>query len=196
MEIPALEALFERFRIPIIIASIGIVLIGAGILFFLKSSSPEEKIEIISSENPVSGTIFADIEGAVEKPGVYELSSGSRLQDLLVAAGGFSAEADRVWVEKTLNRAQKLKDGDKFYIPKKGEGLQLQKTQSGVLSTQKGLVNVNTASQSELEALWGIGPVTAQKIIGNRPYSQVSDLLTKKILGSNVYQRIAEQLTI
>lgn len=195
MEIPDIEGTFERFRIPIFIALAGIILVGAGFLT-LNLNRSEEKIEIISSENPVSETIFADIEGAVEKPGVYELSSGSRIQDLLVAAEGFSAEADRVWVEKNLNRAQKLKDGDKFYIPKKGEGLQLQKTQSEVLNTQKELVNINTASQSELEALWGIGPVTAQKIIDNRPYQNVEDLLTKKILGSSVYQRIAEQLTV
>ncbi len=191
-----LESFWEKARIPIILGFLGLVLVGTGILFILKTTQPEDKVEIISSQTSTLGTIFADIEGAVQKPGVYELSSGSRLQDLLVAAGGLSGEADREWVEKSLNRAEKLSDGFKKYIPKKGENLQPQKTQSEALSTQKELVNINTASTSELEALWGIGPVTAQKIIDNRPYSQVSDLLTKKILGSNVYQRITEQLTV
>lgn len=190
------EGVLEKHKISVIIGLVGLILVGLGVLGAVKIGQPEEKIEIISSETSTSGTIFADIEGAIQKPGVYELSSGARVEDLLIAAGGLSAEADRELIEKSLNQAQKLTDGAKIYIPKKGEGLQSQKAQSGVLNTQKELVNINTASKTELEALWGIGPVTAQKIIDNRPYQNVEDLLTKKILGSNVYQRIAEQLTV
>lgn len=197
MEIPSLEALkvfLERFRLPLLVGLGGIILVGLGI-FLLNLSQPEGKIEIISGENQESGRLVVDLGGAVEKPGVYELPTGSRLQDLLIKAGGLSAEADRIWVEKNLNRAQRLTDGAKIYIPKKGDTTS---SVGGAASTTKssGLVNINTATQAELDTLWGVGLATAQKIIENRPYQAVNDLLTKKILKSNVYQRIADQLTI
>lgn len=200
MEIPALETFFERYRLPLLIAFLGIILVGAGILF-LGLAKPEDKIEIISSEEKnVQETIFVDIEGAIEKPGVYELPSGSRMNDLLIACGGFSAEADREWAEKSLNKAQKLTDGIKIYVPKTGETPKSTTSSTGLTggtgNSSGGLVNINTASKSELEALWGIGPVTAQKIIDSRPYQTVEELLAKKILYRNVYQRIESQLTV
>jgi len=194
----------EKFKIPLVLATAGVILLGAGFLLF-SSTRQEDKIEIISSdseENKRQETIFADIEGAVQKPGVYELPSGARVEDLLIAAGGVSNEADRQWIEKSLNQAQKLVDGVKIYIPKTGEGVagaissQSSKSSGSSIGSEGRLVNINSASQSELEALWGVGPVTAQKIIENRPYQSAEELLTKKILKSNVYQRIAEQLTV
>lgn len=198
MEIPAPETIFERFRLPIIIGLLGIILVGAGVLVFLSSSGSQDKIEIISSEETNPKTIFVDIEGAVEKPGVYELDFGSRVEDLLIVAGGLSAEANRDWMEKSLNRAQKLSDGTKIYIPLKseggswvmGEGI----SSGGEVITGK--ININTASASELEALWGIGKVRAKAIIDNRPYQSVEELKTKKIIPSNVYERIKEEITV
>jgi len=188
------EELLERYKFVLLAALLGLILLGLGILGFLKINQPENKVEIISSAEKSPSSIFADIEGAVQKPGVYELSFGSRLQDLLVAAGGLSAEADRVWVEKNLNRAQKIKDGDKFYIPKSGEG-NIGNTGSPAVMAATG-ININTASKSELETLWGVGPATAQKIIDNRPYQDVDDLLKRKILNANVFQKIASQLRV
>lgn len=201
MEISDWQSLFERFRIPMIIALVGIIFIGLGIIFL--STKSEDKVEIISAENTAtSGQISADIEGAVEKPGVYSLDSGSRINDLLILAGGLSALADREWVEKSLNRAQKLTDGAKIYVPRSGEkagdagnGGSVGAV-SGETAGNSALVNINTASSAQLEALWGIGPATAKNIIENRPYTEVGDLLSKKILKSNVYQKIFGQLTV
>lgn len=120
-------------------------------------------------------------------------------------AGGITKQADSEWVEKNINKAAPLVDGQKIYIPNKSE-------QSKVLSASKsdgestppvspsvqvsGTVNINSASQKELEALWGIGPATAQKIIDQRPYSDVSELLSKKILKKNVYDKIYTELSV
>ncbi len=189
-----------KHKIPIFLALGGLILLGLGILAIRQASYSEDKIEIISSEERIQAPekIFVDIEGAVQKPGVYELSSGSRVRDLLISAGGLSSEADREWVEKVLNQAEKLKDGVKIYIPKKGEEIKgaSSSLETAFINKSGGLLNINTASKSELEALWGIGPATAQKIIDNRPYKEVSELLTKKILKNNVYQKIASQLTV
>ena len=63
-------------------------------------------------------------------------------------------------------------------------------------SESEKLININTASQKELESLWGIGPVYAQNIIEHRPYSSLEELLTKKIIKKNVHERNKEYLTI
>jgi len=57
-------------------------------------------------------------------------------------------------------------------------------------------ININTASQNQLESLWGIGPVTAQNIIEQRPYSTVEELLNKKILKTNVYETNKDKLSV
>lgn len=206
MDLDRLKELVVQFRWPLVILLLGLVSIGGGLLAYFSSTS-SDKIEILSSEGPrVSEPkqLSVDIEGAVEKPGVYHLDVGSRVDDLLIMAGGFSSSADREWVEKTLNRAQKLEDGAKIYIPKKGGTPSASSGQASIINSTDSvdggvterLVNVNTASRSELEALWGIGEATAKNIIANRPYQRVEELLTKKILKSNVYQKISEQLTV
>jgi len=73
-----------------------------------------------STENVASDsakTLTVEIFGEVINPGVYKLPDGSRVDDLLIVAGGFSSSADRVWADKYLNRAAKITDGQKVYIP-------------------------------------------------------------------------------
>lgn len=185
-----------------ILGGIGVLLVFVGILSIFSSSGKAENDIIFEStkEATSSATIAVDIEGAVVSPGVYQLKSDARLQDGLIAAGGLSVAADREWVARNLNLAVRLKDGTKIYIPKAGESVS-QKTQSvsgsvnQIIGTSEGLINVNTASLSELDKLPGVGPVTAQKIIDNRPYNDVNELLSKKIVGSKVFGEIKEKIT-
>ena len=104
-----------------------------------------------------------------------------------------------------MNRAAKVKDGEKIFIPSVD-------SQSGVLSaSQNGvdqsgsstfgansgdLININNASAKELESMWGIGPVYAQNIIDQRPYSNVDELLTKGVIKQNVYDRNFDIMTV
>jgi len=126
------------------------------------------------------------------------------LEALLVSAGGVSSSADRIWMEKTLNRAAKLTDGQKIYIPKAGEQSTVvsakntseYQTVSPDFSGQKeGLVNINTASLKDLDSLPGIGPVYGQNIIEHRPYSNVGELLSKAVLKPSVYEKIKDLVT-
>jgi competence protein ComEA len=195
------EIFLAKYKIPLGIALAGIFLISFGVLFFYKAIQPQDKIEIISEEGKASeSVIYGDIEGAVEKPGVYQLESGSRLDDLLIKAGGLSAQADREWVEKNLNRAQKLVDGAKFYIPSEGQTteniVQSGEQVAGSSTNITAKININTASASELDTLWGIGAVRAQDIIESRPYQSVEELKTKKIVPSNVYEKIKDQISV
>ncbi len=181
------------YRLPILFFGIGLILlIITGFLFYWESSKGQS-IEISQTPSDQSiTTIKIDVEGAVEKPGVYELTKDSRIKDSLVAAGGLSADADREYVAKNINLAQKLIDGTKIYIPQKNENL-INLSNSGNAST---LINLNLASASELDKLSGVGPTTAQKIIAGRPYQSVDELLSKKIVGKSVFEKIKDQITI
>jgi hypothetical protein len=97
---------------------VGMLLISLGFLGLLALGPREPAVEILPAEEVAEkATLFVHLEGAVEKPGVYELPLEARVNDLLIRAGGLSAEADREWVAKNLNLAQKLSDGVKVYIP-------------------------------------------------------------------------------
>jgi competence protein ComEA len=155
--------------------------------------SREDLTSDSTSQAIKTSTIFtADIEGAVVKPGVYKLNQGAIVQDVLVMAGGLSEIADRDYVSKNLNLAAKVSDGAKIYIPKVGESVQ------NVVSTslQSDAVNINTATLESLDTLSGIGKVTAQKIIDNRPYATINELLSKKVVSSSVFTKIKDRIVV
>ena len=204
------QELLFKFRYPILILLIGLILIGGG-YFIINSgiASSGTKVEVLSAETEAGPDIHQDITteiaGEVITPGVYKLPSGSRINDLLVIAGGLSSKADRVWTDKYLNRASKLTDGQKVYIP--GVNQQSNNTtanqtavdqsvSSNILSDSSKLININTGSLSELDTLPGIGPVFGQKIIEQRPYSNVSELVSKGAIKQSLLNKIKDLITI
>ena len=155
--------------------------------------------ESIVSPDTVSKDITIDISGAVKNPGVYHLEKDSRVQDAIALAGGFIDKVNKTFVAKQLNLASKLSDGGKLYIPFEGEtapATVLAAATSGSSSSTSSKTNVNTASQSDLEALSGVGPVTATKIINGRPYQGLEELLSKKAVSKSVYSKIKDSLEI
>lgn len=182
----------------------GLLLLGAGLFLLRVGVFEGTKIEVIedpsTSSEQAGQDIVVEIAGEVISPGVYKLGAGSRVEDLLVAAGGLSVNADREWVEKNLNRAAKLADGAKIYVPAPGESPAVVSTKgtgtTGIVGgASVGVININTATAAELDTLWGIGPARAQAIIEGRPYSSVEELLARKIIPSNVYERIKDEIT-
>lgn len=187
----------EEFKIPLALCLVGLVLILGGILTKNPSqpnSFPKESI--VSKQKQIA----VDISGAVKKPGVYKLDETARVEDSVNASGGFSKDADQEYISKYINLAQKLADGSKIYIPYKGESSLNPGSviQGGVVSgaNTKTTVNINTSSQSELESLPGVGPVTASKIISGRPYNKIEDLLGQKIVSKKVFEQIKDQIVI
>ena len=184
---------------------LGLILIGFGVILYKGGVfEPSTKVEVLNSitEPQNQGEITIEIAGEVEKPGVYKLPSDSRVNDLLEAGGGLSANANRDWVDKNINRASKLSDGQKIYIPSHSEVLSAKQTlgvqtiSTSFSSETEDLVNINAASLSELDKLPGIGPVYGQKIIDHRPYSTVEELLTKGVINKSTYEKIKEGITI
>ena len=187
--------------LPLALGLIGLILIVYGLMSLVNSASKKSDL-VIQSSSPSSNSaskIAVDIEGAVVNPGLYRLNEDARIQDLLILSNGLSKDADRDWVEKNLNLAAHLSDGSKIYIPRLGE---LQNEAKNLVqtgsSTQNlgGLININTATVSQLDSLTGIGPVTADKIINNRPYRTVEELLSKKVLTSKVFSQIKDKLSV
>lgn len=188
----------EKFKLPIALGALGIVLIVGGIFASGLNQTRKSQFSKESLVEESQKMISVDVSGAVNKPGVYQLMMDSRIEEAIRAAEGFSESANGEYISKYLNMALKLTDGSKVYVPFEGDptspgGYAGQ----GVAGTQvQSQVNINTSSQAELEALPGIGPVTASKIISDRPYQKIEDLLEKKIVGKSVFEKIKDSITV
>lgn len=207
-----LARVWKSYRVPIILGSVSILFIIVSLTILIKSTQTSTPIQFSSDkEAAVAGTmsgieVTVDVSGGVVKPGVYTLPSGGRVEDAIAAAGGLSVQADRDRLEKSVNRAAKLSDGAKIYIPKMGDT----QTSSNILTGSRpvsdetsyniltGLhpVSINTASQFDLEALSGIGPATAKKIMDGRPYMTLEELVVKKAMGQTLFDKLKVQLTL
>jgi len=207
--------LWRLYKIPILLGGLSIFVIAASLIFLVKSTQNtipiqfSSNIEGVNDTNPSSNSaklqkmIHVDVEGGVERPGVYSLPLGSRVDDAISIAGGTNSEADVDGLAKQLNRASILVDGGKIYVPKKNEiqGSNTSYNLDPLLQRQKtsqngSLINVNFSSQSELDSLPGVGPVTANKIISARPYNTLDDLVNKKVISSSLFEKIKSQLTL
>jgi competence protein ComEA len=189
----------------------GFLVVCLGVFALKGNFVSHDKVEVLedTTEPQNNDFLIVEVAGAVTVSGVYKMPKDSRVEDVLIAAGGMSADADRDWVEKSLNRAAKIIDGQKIYIPRTGETKELQIKQSSgqsannfgvyqsdALGQGSGMVNINLASQNELESLNGIGPVYAQKIIEQRPYSNIEELLSKSVIPNNTYEEIKQEITV
>lgn len=193
-----------QYKIPLLIGFFGIIFIVFGLVSAAKNSQEKNyalEQNAIDEVSNVSKEIVVDVEGAVMKPGVYRLKRSAIIQDALIAAGGMSSDADREKVAKSMNLASKVIDGSKIYIPSVGEvsGLTSSPSTSSGSSTgdsSSNLININSASENELDSLSGVGIVTTAKIIDNRPYSTVEELLSKKIVSRTVFEKIKDKISV
>jgi competence protein ComEA len=130
-----------------------------------------------------------DVQGGVAEPGVRELPAGSRVADAIVAAGGYATDADLAAAATAINLAQPLSDGEQIRVPRVGDAqvaaASAGSAASGAPAAGGGLVDLNTATPEELEALPGIGPVTVQKIVAARqeqPFASLEDAVQRGVI--------------
>ena len=144
--------------------------------------------------------IYVDIKGAVKVPGIYQLKNQQRIWDALALAGGVSEEADTTQV----NYAQKVKDQMIIYVPKKGESvaqsLETLQESAPAQQNQEEKINVNTATEAELQTISGIGAKKAQEIIRFRdeqgPFKTVEELKNVSGIGEKTVERLKDMLTV
>lgn len=155
-----------------------------------------------SSEAAFAGELVVDVAGAVVTPGVYRLDAGARVGDAIDAAGGFGPRVDADRVAAELNLAAALTDGQQIRVPSRDEpadGSAGGSNHGGGGRNADGLIDLNSASQSELESLPGIGPVTAGKIIAARaesPFASVDDLRERGLVGEKTFESIRALITV
>lgn len=201
----------RKYFLEIILLTVALVITITALAIYAKNNQENTDQEIITNNQPekvLSGKIFVDVSGAVKKPNVYEISFGARLKDVVDKAGGLSDEADTVFFNRNFNLARTVTDQEKIYVPSISEinnGVFMENPRTldytspgtGVVNnapTTDALtnnnININSATIEELDQLPGVGQTTANKIIINRPYSNIEELLTKKVVNKSVYEKI------
>lgn len=180
-----------------------LVILGIGINF--KDQFVEKgKTEIVSSnigstdknDAQVNSEVTIDISGEVVNPGVYKLKNGAILDDVLAMAGGLGDKANLKWIDKNLNRAEKIYDGQKVYIPNVvDDGTVI----LGV-STTKNIVRINTASLEDLDLLNGVGPSIAQRIIDYRTemggFKSIEEIKLVPGIGDKMFEKIKNDIQL
>jgi competence protein ComEA len=191
MDEERISAFVRNHLLIIILLVSGVTLLLFGIFQQTPTASKPQVLstqdESMTDSQADEERIMVDVAGAVVQPGVYNLPFDARLKDALSAAKGLTQQADLEYVSRTFNQAKKLADGEKIYIPAVGEA----STESSAST-----ININSASLDALDALPGIGQVTAQKIIDSRPYSTVDELVDRKIISQSTFTKIKEAVSV
>lgn len=163
---------------------------GAGVLSRHADAPPVVETPDPSPPPTSAPTLVVDVVGAVAHPGVVRLPAGSRVIDALLAAGGMTGDADLF----AVNKAALLHDGMRIYVPKPGEAAPA----GSVGTSAEAKIDVNRASEAELDSLPGIGPGTAAKIVRSRqerPFARVEELQTRGLLTPRVYADVKDLVT-
>lgn len=163
------------------------------ILVSLNSATPvpAQPTGLQSSMPLVLPDCYVHVVGEVEKPGIYDLPSDSRVFDAIFAAGGFSDKADQA----SINLARTVSDGEQIVVLTKGMAFET----SGTRSTPK-VISLNRGSQVELEELPGVGPTLAARIIdwrlANGGFKKIEDLRNVTGIGNKLFMQIKAKASL
>ena len=207
-----------------ILILIGISIILGGIIFILyrnnkeqkeevvdifKETEKEELIEVLPKEEKAS-TVIVDIKGMVNNPGVYEVESGKRVNDVITMAGGLTDDADT----SNINLAKIVSDEMTIIIYSKEEVLEKFKSEVCICncpyidndacvrdaSEDNNLVNINTASKEELMSLPGLGESKSKSIIEYRDknglFTNIEGLKEVPGIGEAIFEKIKDYITV
>ena len=192
-----------------VLVVIVIILVGRGMM----ASPTKEKVMVTNAVNTtrveeattmMPQNCYVDIKGEVLRPGVYEFSCESRIQEVIKKAGGFTEEAD----ETKINLAQKISDQMQIIVPnvhsKQEDGLTEGNSEKGsstntsVSNSKQGTININTATLEELQTIKGIGKKKAEAILQYRKehgaFRTKEDLLQVKGIGKKALEAIESQV--
>lgn len=155
------------------------------------ASAPAEEVVAVEVD-VVAAEIYVHVHGAVAQPGLYRLDEGSRVVDVVAAAGGMTDDADA----GAVNLARTLGDGEQLYVPVVGEA----PPPRAQAPAGDGRVNINTADAAALDTLPRIGPAIADRIIRwreeNGAFTSVDDLLSVSGIGEKLLDGLRDLVTL
>ena len=211
-----MEMLSKKQKILIIIGAIIIILV-VGYYYFNSTKdvynyeSFETNEEVAQEENKEEEkTIIIHVAGAVLNPGIVEVKENARIDDVIKAAGGATENSDL----NQVNLAYAVEDGQKIYIPSKAEITKNDEDietvingpgsesvlEGGENNTEGSLININTADETKLQELPGIGQSTALKIINyrkeNGKFKSIEDIKNVSGIGDSKYESIKDLICV
>ncbi len=164
-------------------ALLAFLLVAAVILLLIRSASPTPVQIFIPNAADAPIELKVDVSGSVQSPGVYQLGLNDRVEDAVRAAGGPTINADL----SRINLAARLRDGDQVFVPTASQSIPANAAGAPRL-------NINTATQKDLEALPGIGAVRAKQVIDSRTsaglFLDTIELVSRQILTLSVYEQV------
>lgn len=207
----SLRVWIQWFGVPRLIVTVAaVVVIGGGGYWLVRSPVPSVDVALPHTQS-TAGTsssptlpppmaeatsVVVHVAGAVRTPGVYEIDASSRVIDAIDAAGGSTAEGRL----DAMNLAAPLNDGLRIYVPVEGEEAPQPAIDPDQNTMATGPVDLNTASEAQLDALPGVGPATAAAIIRHReqagPFATVDDLERVAGIGPAKLAAIREFVTV
>lgn len=153
--------------------------------------------EALPSGSTAVGGPLVEVSGAVVAPGVYRLPAGSRVIDAISAAGGFGPRVDTVRADREINLASAVTDGAEIRVPSRDDPAAPAAPSGGAGSAGTGaLVDLNRATEAELDGLPGVGPATVAKIIAARPFTAIDELHSKGVVGEKTLEKLRPLVTV
>lgn len=174
-----------------------LAVVAFGVYVFSSGAGQDNtmKVEKSSDSAAVSGDvqapkIYVHVAGSVKSPGIYQLDSGTRVYDAVLAAGGFTSKAN----QSSVNMARALTDGEQLVISSESGGTSFQ------VAPSSSLISLNQASSSQLEDLPGVGPALAGRIIdwrvANGGFKTKEDLLNVAGIGDKLFASFKDLVTL
>jgi competence protein ComEA len=189
-----IKELLAEFSPRALKASITVIaVVGFGVYVFSSSFGNQPKVTLSkpsssNTQDVKSPSIYIHVAGAVRKPGIYQLDSGSRVFDAVLLAGGFTQKANQT----SVNMARILNDGEQLLVSSGTSNAQVQQESS--------LISLNQASSSQLEDLPGVGPALAGRMVdwrtANGGFKSKEDLLNVAGIGDKLFAAVKDLVTL
>jgi len=171
------------------------LLICSGYLSIQEKTSRPSLLEYEQKPDKQMSLVTIDVSGGVLHPGLYKIIEGATISDAILVAGGFSTNADISLIQTTLNLGEKIEDRQKVNIPQQAIN-NIKTVSENELSLFSHQVSINDATSKELTTLTGIGEVRAQKIIDNRPYQKIYELVNKSVITEKMFEILKNEISL
>ncbi len=143
--------------------------------------------------------LVVDVEGAVVRPGLVSVAPGGRVGDAIELAGGFAPDADLEAAAATINLAQEVTDGLKLLVPAIGDTAPAAGDPGTAPDAPGGPIDLNRATEAQLDSLPGVGPATIAKIVAARdeaPFATIDELRSRGIVGEAAFTKLRDLITV